>query len=89
MYLSTKGKENLAGVHSMLTQADLAHLLSNVCTTFCKGSKVLVHKDCYWIYHEVVHGLRLDAVSWVQTLQAQSVSTPPSTDSSYTEGIEI
>ena len=85
----TKGKENLAGVHSMLTQADLAHLLSNVCTTFCKGCKVLVHKDCYWIYHEVVHGLRLDAVSWVQTLQAQSVSTPPCTDSSYTEGIEI
>ena len=31
MYLSTKGKENLAGVHSMLTQADLTHLLSNVC----------------------------------------------------------
>ena len=30
MYLSTKGKENLAGVHSMLTQADLAHLLSNL-----------------------------------------------------------
>ena len=30
MYLSTKGKENLAGVHSMLTQADLAHVLSNV-----------------------------------------------------------
>ena len=60
-----------------------------VCTTFCKGCKVLVHKDCYWIYHEVVHGLRLDAVSWVQTLQAQSVSTPPCTDSSYTEGIEI
>ena len=40
-----------------------------VCWTFCEGCKVLMHKDCYWIYHDVVEGLRLDSTRWVNDLR--------------------